>query len=135
RRAGFYPVHGRVHRAQGSAAQCLDGGLRWHWWTDARLNRRARVQFHWRIFRHSDFLRARLVRLFFESIQPDASWHARWRPHRHRIIALVVDTRLCAPALVRMEVSELHCLVDGDRVAAADLFPLPQTHRRRTTLL
>ncbi len=35
RRACFHSVHGRVHRAQGSAAQCMDRGMRGHRRPDA----------------------------------------------------------------------------------------------------
>ena len=68
RRAGFHSIHGRVHRVERSAAQRVDGSLRRHRRPDARFVRRVRLQFDRRSRRHSDFLRARLVRLFSEPV-------------------------------------------------------------------
>src|SRR5262245_8796408 len=76
----------------------------------------------------------RLVWVFSQSVQPDSGRDARWRAHRDRALALALVARIRCFALVRMEISELHYLVDRAVIAAADLFAFPQTNRGRTAL-
>src|SRR5207244_13241184 len=83
----------------------------------------------------SDFLRARLVRLLSKSFQSDSGRHAGWRPNRNCALTLAVAARIRTVALVRVEVSEFHRLVDGDSIPAARHFSFSKSHRRGAPLL
>src|SRR5437763_16544468 len=48
---------------------------------------------------------------------------------------MALATGIRSPSLVRLEVSKFYYLVDRAFVAAADLFAIPDTNRRRTALL
>src|SRR6185436_12287991 len=85
--------------------------------------------------RLSTFDRAGVDGLLSQSFQPHAGWHARWRPHRDRSLALALVTRIRSSWLAGLEISELHCLDPALCLAPANLLPFPQTHRGRTTLL
>ena len=93
------------------------------------------LQCDWRNIRRSYFFRARLVRLFPESLQSDAGGNAGWWPNRNRVITLALVARIRRAALVRVEIPELYRLADGDCFFAANHLVVPKTDRRRTPLL
>src|SRR5947209_13109128 len=113
----------------------MDGSLRGYWRSDARFVRRVWLQCSRRNFRRSDFLRSGLVWLFSKSFQSYAGGHARWRTNRHGPVPMALVTGICGAAVVRLEISELHCLADGDRLAAAHHLVVSQADRRRTAIL
>src|SRR5260370_2248888 len=76
-----------------------------------------------------------MVRIFSESVLPGSGRNARRRTHCDRLVWLGLAARVRLASLVRMEVSEFYYLVDCAVVAAANLFAIPQTNRRRTALL
>src|ERR1700693_869608 len=103
---------------------------------NAGFVRRVCLQRGRRNFRCPDFLRARLVRLSSESLQPHSGWNAGWWTDRDCPLPMALATGICSAALVWVEISaELHRLADGDRIFAANHLIVSQTNRGRTPLL
>src|SRR4029079_3424024 len=125
RRTSVYSVYGRVHRAQGSAAERVDGSVRRYRWAAARKHGCISLQRVRRILRRTDFHRPGMVCIFSESIQPHPRRNARWRTYRDRVVALVVVARFCITRLVWMEISKLHYLANCPSVGAEGLFAIP----------
>src|SRR5438128_1384282 len=122
----------RVKKALGPLT--VGGGMRGNWGADARQLRRIDLQCPGRSVRCASFHRSRLVRIFSQSFQPYASRYAGRRTNRDCVVALALVAGIRPAPLVRVEVSKFYYLVDGTFVAAADLFVIPQTNRRRTAL-
>src|SRR5438128_10977804 len=108
--------------------------MRGNWGADARQLRRIDLQCPGRSVRCASFHRSRLVRIFSQSFQPYASRYAGRRTNRDCVVALALVAGIRPAPLVRVEVSKFYYLVDRTFVAAADLFVIPQTNRRRTAL-
>src|SRR6202011_1935342 len=104
------------------------------WRTDSGFVRRVCLQHDRRSLQCPDFLRACLVRLFSESLQPHSGRNAgRWA-NRDRALAMALAAGICGTALVRLEISELHRVVTGNCLLTTNYFAVSKTHRDRTAV-
>src|SRR5436190_15851876 len=134
-RAGFYSLYGRAHRAERSAAQCVDRGASGYRRPVVGLVGRGGVRGdlprHWQ----PDVSRAGVHRVLFEPVQSRAGRLSGRRAYRDGVIAMVMARGLCNFGGTDRESSEFSAHTDPDRLAAATFLPVQKKERGGAALL